>query len=33
MRTIGPIIYIVVSDQGDELMIYFFNRNGDRTGG
>ncbi len=33
MRTIGPIIYLVVSDQGDELMIYFFNRNGNRTGG
>ncbi|MCK4382719.1 MAG: hypothetical protein KAW66_05435, partial [Candidatus Lokiarchaeota archaeon] len=33
MRTIGPIIYLVVSDQGDELMIYFFNRNGDRIGG
>lgn len=33
MRTIGPIIYLVVSDQGDGLMIYFFNRNGERTGG
>ncbi|MFX1481074.1 MAG: hypothetical protein ACFFCI_23580, partial [Promethearchaeota archaeon] len=33
MRTIGPIIYLVVSDQGDDLMIYFFNRNGERTGG
>jgi len=33
MRTIGPVVYLVVSDQGEELMIYFFNRNGERTGG
>ncbi|MFW9827363.1 MAG: hypothetical protein ACFFEY_07230 [Candidatus Thorarchaeota archaeon] len=33
MRTIGPVIYIVISDHGDTLMIYFFNRNGERIGG
>ncbi|MFX1296371.1 MAG: hypothetical protein ACFFD2_16150, partial [Promethearchaeota archaeon] len=33
MRTIGPVVYLVVSDQREELMIYFFNRNGERTGG
>ncbi|MFX1363534.1 MAG: hypothetical protein ACFFCE_10980 [Promethearchaeota archaeon] len=33
MRTIGPIVYLVVSDHGDTLMIYFFNRNGEREGG
>lgn len=33
IKSIGPIIYLVVSDRGDELMVYFFKRNGDRTGG
>ncbi|MFX1390130.1 MAG: hypothetical protein ACFE9Z_08720 [Promethearchaeota archaeon] len=33
MRTIGPIVFVVVSDHGDTLMIYFFNRNGERVGG
>ena len=33
MRTIGPIMYLVVSDNRDTLMIYFFNRNGERIGG
>jgi len=33
MRTIGPIRFVVVSDYGDTLMIYFFNRNGERIGG
>ena len=33
MRTLGPIIYLVVSDHGETLRIYFFNRNGDTLGG
>ena len=33
MRTIGPIIYLVLSDHIDTLMIYFFNKDGDKLGG
>ncbi|MFX1375199.1 MAG: hypothetical protein ACFFA0_05250 [Promethearchaeota archaeon] len=33
MRSSGPIIYLVVSDHKDSLMIYFFNRNGEMLGG
>ena len=33
MGTIGPIIYLVVSDHIDTLMIYFFNKDGDKLGG
>ncbi|MFX0083773.1 MAG: hypothetical protein ACFE94_18635 [Candidatus Hodarchaeota archaeon] len=32
IRTIGPIVFIIVSDYGDTLRIYFFNRNGERVG-
>ena len=33
IRTVGPIVFIVVSDYGDTLRIYFFNRSGERVGG
>ena len=29
----GPVVYLVVSDHGNEYTIYFFNRNGNRIGG
>ncbi len=32
MRSHGPIIFVVVSDYGDNLTVYFFNRFGDKLG-
>ncbi|KKL69927.1 hypothetical protein LCGC14_2110040 [marine sediment metagenome] len=29
----GPVIYLVVSDQGDNFMLYFFNKMGENIGG